>query len=267
MLKPLFDKHAIESISLLCEFDGEIEKAGLDLIRDESKAFQRKLPYRRIKRKGNAAPQSHETSHSPEPIGYMFLQKDRKERDIEWFEVSGDKAIFSSKSYLSFESFLADCSVYMDTAFQAFFKTGIRPKRLVLRYRDIFSSEHINWEPYENLRADSRFLPHACIRKGDFWHIEAGFFGTEHDAINLSNYRVEHRIELHEDDEDREPEFFLQLTLLHMTELAEPSANPTFESIKDSVEFLRQQNRKLLHGIITEELASTIGLPTLDKEE
>ncbi|MEE4947095.1 hypothetical protein PS689_00575 [Pseudomonas fluorescens] len=261
MLKPFFEKHSIEAISLLCEFSGEVDRAGLDFVRGEAKLIQRRLPFRRIKRRAPAGAAAHElTASQPEVVGYMFLQKAHDE-ETENFEISGDRASFSSMAYSSFESFFADSLFYLTKANDAFAISGNRLKRVLLRYKDSFSSEFMDWEPYESLRLGSPYLLSPAIQKGEFWHFEAGFFApvTAPDIL-LNNYKVEHNLSV-SDSDTQDSSFILNIKLVHLFESPSFGSSTDFsETLRSTVELLRHQHKQIFYNILSDGLAERIGL-------
>jgi uncharacterized protein (TIGR04255 family) len=267
VLKPLFDKHSIEAVTLLCEFTADIDKAGLDFIRGESKLLQRKLPYRRVKRRGVLGAAVHDLSAAqPEVLGFMFLQKTLDE-ETEIFEISGERASFTSKAYSNFESFFADSSFFLEKANDAFSISGAKLKRVMLRYKDAFSSKEIDWEPYESLRQGSPYLPVPVIKKGDFWHCEAGFFvHSENEDVLLNNYRVEHTVVQNEEDAG-DFEFFLNIYLTHLLESKALREADSFTiALRDVVDKLRKEHRIIFSGILSDDLSARIGLLTPEQE-
>lgn len=267
MLKPLFESHSIDAITILCEYTADVEKTGLDFIRGEAKLIQRKLPFRRVKRKGAASLPSHDISAGqPEVLGFGFLQKVMDE-ETENFEISGERTSFTSQRYSSFESFFADSVFFLSKAHHAYELSGAKLKRVILRYEDTFTSDIAEWEPYESLREGSPYIPSAIIKKGDFWHTEAGFFSQTDDGLLLNNYKIQHNIQTELDADGII--YLLKLHLTHLFESAHLQKISDFPSeLKVAIERLRIEHRKILRGILSDELAKTIGLDvTVVKQE
>ena len=74
VLRPIFDAHSIETISLTLEFSGDVDQLGLSVVRDEASRLKVKLPIRRIMRKNS--PPSHDSQGTNSEVkGYLFLDK------------------------------------------------------------------------------------------------------------------------------------------------------------------------------------------------
>lgn len=271
MLKPLFDTHSIEAISVTCEFTEDVSSAGLEIIRAEAKRLQTKLPYRRVRRKAAQNMPSHDlTASAPAVVGYMFYSK-TKDEESDSFEIYEQRAAYTSKAYSNFDSFLADSSFYLELAKSAFAHSDAKLKRIVLRYQDKFTSETADWEPLDSLRENSKYLPAVCLaRKDDFWHAATGFFGTAMASdLLLHNIKADHSVRKVGDDFD-ENEYIVSIDCIHVYEFSPAkviSAEGVFKnSYTETLEYLRKENKNILHEILSDELSARIGLKKSKQE-
>lgn len=263
MLKPQFDTHAIESISVTCEFTAEISAVGLDAIKVEAKRLQNRLPYRRIRRKAGQGTSAHDSLGNPsEIVGYMFYSKNMEE-ECDSFELHDTLATYTTKAYSNFNGFNADCLFYLDIANLAFTKSDAKLKRVIVRFINKFSSPEVNWEPRAALNADSKFLPKICLeREGDFWHFSVGVFGQALEGSHLlHNIKAHHGIRRNGDDLE-DSEFVFTLESLHVNDFRDVDATGQSysEKLDATIQNIRNQNSYILSEILSEELSARIGL-------
>ncbi|WGV21946.1 hypothetical protein QIY50_07030 [Pseudomonas putida] len=264
MLKPQYDTHAIDSISVTCEFTSEVTAAGLETIRTEAKRLQNRLPYRRVRRKAGQGVTAHEAlTSAPEPVGYMFYSKNKDDEESDSFEIHEAFARYTTQAYSNFNSFVADSSFYLETANTAFEKSNAKLKRVVVRFLNKFVTTDENWEPSESLKGNSKYIPQVCLeKKGDFWHFAIGVFGKAADNSHLlHNIRASHGVQKIGEDWDNS-EYIVTLDLVHVNDFWDPedASNNFSEVFQKTLNNIRIHNSCILDEIVSDELSARIGL-------
>ncbi|MPQ83836.1 hypothetical protein F0170_07465 [Pseudomonas sp. MAFF 730085] len=264
MLRPIFDAHSIETISLTLEFSGDVDQLGLSVVRDEASRLKVKLPIRRIMRKNS--PPSHDSQGTNSEVrGYLFLDK-ISEKENNRFEIFGAKAQFSSRTYTNFASFLAEADFSLRIAHEAFGKSGHYVDRIILSYKDEFVSDTINWDIDSAINPDTTHIAKACLERNDFWHSAMGYFQDtgESEPLLLHNIRAGHSL-LREDilDGDNESinKYLLTLELFHILDIMQPEKFESFTTeLGEKANYLRVEHKKILSDILSLEMAARIGL-------
>ncbi|MDG9884087.1 TIGR04255 family protein [Pseudomonas sp. GD04058] len=260
MLKPKYEAHSIASISLTCEYDGEVDAHGLTALKDEMSRLKVKYKTRRVARKSNTG----DSTSSAEVRGYMFLNKDGDE-EINRFEIISDSSTVTSRSYTSFLSFFAEAAFGLEIAHNSFLKSERKLEKIVLGYKDLFTSDEIN-DIVLGVNPDSQHLPPACIKKANFWHSNVGFFDedlAEEDQI-LHNVRVNHSLVRVNGEDlesiDDEAQHALILETYHILSTHQDSHQPFKEQLENAAYRLRARHKEILNDILAPELANRIGL-------
>ncbi|MEE5088364.1 TIGR04255 family protein [Pseudomonas alliivorans] len=264
MLKPISEAHSIESISLICEFSGEVDASGLAMVRTESSRLKGRFPIKRTIRKGR--PDAHDPQgSSPDVVGHVYVNK-LAEKEVTRFDIFQSRASFTSKAYTNFNSFLADASFALSLAHQAYSKSGHTIDRIVLSYRDEFVSDTIDWPIHETLNTDTKYIAKACLREGDFWHSQIGVFDNDQPRglPLLHNIKVSHVILTNEDGEPApfaESKYILAIDLLHVLKVTEPNSGESFSAMLDeSAHTLRDFHKNILKDILSDKMVERIGL-------
>lgn len=264
VLKPISEAHSIESISLICEFSGEVDGNGLATVRNEASRLKVKFPIKRTIRKGR--PDAHDPQgSSPDVVGHAYVNKSA-EKEVTRFDIFQSRASFTSKAYTDFNSFLAEASFALSIAYQAYSRSGHNIDRIVLSYRDEFVSDRIDWPIQETLNTDTKYIAKACLREGDFWHSQIGVFDNDHPRglPLLHNVKVSHVILTTEDMEPApfaEVKYILAIDLLHVLKVAEADSGDSFSAmLEESAHMLRNTHKTILKDILSESMAERIGL-------
>lgn len=265
MLKPVFDAHSIESISLTCEFSGEVDHVGLTVIKDEASRLKVKLPIRRIMRKSIQT--AHDAQSPNEEVkGYLFLNKNL-ERETSRFEIINARAQYTSKAYTNFASFLAEAIFSLGIANTAFQKSGHYIDRLILSYKDEFISDTIDWDIESAINLNTSHIAKICLKRSDFWHSSMGYFADNGpDApLLLHNIRAGHSLLrediINGDNEDSIDKYVFSLELFHVLDITEPDLfNDFANELSVKADYLRSEHKKILTDILSNEMAARIGL-------
>lgn len=263
MLKPQYDTHAIDAISVTCEFTSEVTAAGLETIRTEAKRLQSRLPYRRIRRKAGQGVTTHEAlTSAPEAVGYMFYSKNKDDEECDSFEIHEALARYTTQAYSNYNSFIADSSFYLELANSAFEKSNAKIKRIAIRFLNKFLTDDENWNPTESLRSDSKYIPRVCLeKKGDFWHFSIGIFGkAAEDSHLLHNIRASHGVQKFGEDWNNN-EYVVTLDIVHVNDFWKPETISDFSKLyHETLNNIRFQNSYILDEIVSNELSARIGL-------
>lgn len=263
MLKPFFEAHSIEAITLTCEFDGEVDAHGLTAVKDEASRLKLKYSTRRVARKSvSAAPDNH--SSPPEVRGYLFLNKDG-EKEKNRFEVINDNAIYTSRSYTNFKSFFADAAFSLKIGYSAFERSGKKLEKVILAYKDQFISNNIE-DVLAGVKKDSPYIASACLVKNNFWHSNIGFFDADllkENETFLNNVKVHHSLITdgnEEDTDDIEVTHALNVETYHVLGVDDFSAENFNENLEIAAFKLRARHKEIITSIISDELATLVNL-------
>ncbi|MBH3412811.1 hypothetical protein [Pseudomonas putida] len=265
MLKPANDAHSIKAIAFVCEFDREIDAAGLEHMKHAAKRFRSQLPDFQERRAiaisfpGNLSHHSglsHPSGMTPKVEGFKFSDKEKT-----WLEVASNKCVYWTSAYLDYARFETEIIYYFKVAAEAFSKSGASQFKAMIEYRDEFESPEIDWDPELMLRTNNRYLASAAVEKGTLWHNHCGFFAksNEHGQI-LNNVKIEHTIA--QAEESTNITYILALTLTHVLEVEPPVRfeSERFEAcIRDQLRHLRSEHKKILSGILTDQALDAIG--------
>ncbi|MFP3925333.1 TIGR04255 family protein [Pseudomonas sp. W5-36] len=264
MLKPISEAHSIESISLICEFSGEVDGNGLAVVRDEASRLKVKFPIRRTIRKGR--PDAHDPQGSlPDVVGHAYINK-LADKEVTRFDILQSRASFTSKAYTDFNSFLAEASFALSIAYQAYAKSGHNIDRIILSYRDEFVSDNIDWPIQEALNPETKYIAKACLREGDFWHSQIGVFDSElpRGLPLLHNIKVSHVIVTTDDTEPTasgDARYVLAIDLLHVLKVAEVDTGDSFSAmLEENAHALRNYHKTILKDMLSDSMAEKIGL-------
>ncbi|WP_152666433.1 hypothetical protein [Pseudomonas putida] len=263
MLKPINSAHSIETISLSCEYDGDVSSVGLSVIKEEATRLKLKYQHRRVARRSPSSSDSL-SSDKPEIFGYLFSSKDG-ERDISKLEIIEDNSSATSFAYTNFKSFIADVSFGLICAHKAFVNSGRSLQKVVLSYRNSFLAENAT-EINSAIRRPSRYVAEACLAQDNFWHSRIGFFSNEpyKYPIVLHNISLAHKLLQEEDEINEGVELVhrLQIDSHHVFGVKDPVSIEDFESfLEDKAHYLRDKNSEILGGMINDDVMSLIGLP------
>lgn len=265
VLKPVFDAHSIESISLTCEFSGDVDHVGLTVIKDEASRLKVKLPIRRIMRRSTQA--AHDAQSPSEDVkGYLFLNK-HLEKETSRFEIINSRAQYTSRTYTNFASFLADATFSLGIAHAAFLKSGHFMDRLVLSYKDEFVSDVIDWDIESAINVDTSHIAKMCLKRSDFWHSSMGYFADNgpDEPLLLHNINAGHSLLrediINGDDEESVDKYLFSLELFHILDIMRPALFEDFaKELFDKANYLRTEHKKILTDILSPEMAARIGL-------
>lgn len=263
MLKPINSAHSIESISLACEYDGDVSSVGLSLIKEESNRLKLKYQHRRVARRSSQSSDSLSSS-GLEVFGYLFISKDG-EKEVSKLEIVESGSSATSFAYTSFKSFVADVSFGLVAAHKAFLSSDRRLKKIVLSYRNSFVAENA-FDLNSAVRRPNAYVAEACLQKDNFWHSRIGFFSNDPLTypMVLHNVSLQHKLlqEQHEIDDGDEITHRLQIDTHHVHGVDDFVGLEQFEALLEQTAiFLRDKNSEILGSLISDEMISAIGLP------
>ncbi|WP_146041255.1 hypothetical protein [Pseudomonas sp. MPR-ANC1] len=263
MLKPMLDAHSIESITLTCEYDGDVSSVGLSVIKEEASRLKLKYQNRRIARRPVNQGDSF-SSEAADILGYSFLSKD-SERDISKFDIINENALVTSFAYTSFKAFLADVSFSLSVAHRAFLLSERKLDKIVLSYRNSFIADSAD-EIHKAIRSSSPYIANVCLSKVNFWHSRIGFFSNEplQYPLFLHNVEATHKLLKVEEgsfEEDAKNIHQLQIDTHHVMNINIPVGVEEFGHLIEARSTdLRDKHLQILRGIITDEVAGLINL-------
>lgn len=259
MLKPANDAHSIKAIAFVCEFDREIDAAGLEHVKNAAKRFRSQLPdfqERRTLTLSMPGNQAHHTGLTPKVEGFKFSDKEKT-----WLEVAANRCVYWTSAYLDYARFETEIIYYFKVAAEAFSKSNASQFKAMIEYRDEFESPTSDWDPDVMLRANNKYLASAAVERGALWHSHCGFFAKSdsHGPI-LNNVKIEHTIS--QPEESTNLTYILAITLTHVHEVEPPvrfEPERFEECIRGQLRLLRSEHKKILSGILTDEALSAIG--------
>ncbi|WP_158238182.1 TIGR04255 family protein [Pseudomonas sp. 382] len=261
MLKPIFEAHSIESISLTCEYDGAVDAHGLSVIKDEGSRLKLKYSARRVARK-SANPNAENHSSQPEVKGYLFLNRDG-DREKSRFEVINSNCVYTSKNYINFKTFLADAAFSLKIGHEAFSKSGRRLEKIILSYKDQFVTTNSE-EVLEGVNPACPYIASACLNQNNFWHSNVGFFSQDFgdETTLLHNIRIHHSLVKDNDfdDEDTELTHALIVECHHVLGMSDEDVSDFENTFEDTSNRLRSTHKEMLLEILSADLISAIGL-------
>src|SRR5690606_10184362 len=256
-MKPANDAHSIQAVALVLEFPAEVQPEGLTFLAEASKRFRNKLNMRSVIRQAEFSLSIGEMQPlRPNAVaGYRYFTKKQDGTDKQWFEVSGNRAIFCATDYTDFNSFRAEAFYFLDLACQAFRYSEVEPNKITLKYRDEFRSNEFDWEPYQLLNSSSIYLTHGAIKKSNMWHSHFGFFDKTDGCKILNTGRIDH---VHGIDGFDDSQFSqVNIVLTHALEIPKKESRGNWA---DHLEGLREVHLDHLRDILSSEAALAIGL-------
>ncbi len=264
VLKPISEAHSIESISLICEFSGEVDGNGLAAVKNDAVRLKSRFPIRRTMRK--ARPDAHDPqTPSADVVGHVYINKS-SDKEVSRFDIFQNRASFTSKVYTDFNSFFAEAAFTMSIAYQAFSKSGHNLDKIVLSYTDYFVANDIDWAIEEALNPETKYIAQACLKKGEFWHSQIGVFDRDQpDSLPLLHNIKAGNLLMSKDtdfeEEDSEDKYVLSLELLHVQKVDEVKSANEFNSVLEKIaQALRTHHKVILGDILSPEMATRIGL-------
>ena len=263
VLRPMLDAHSIESVTLTCEYDGDINSAGLSVIKEEASRLKLKYQNRRIARRPSGQGDSF-NSEQADILGYSFLSRN-SEKDLSKFDIVNDNSNATSFAYTNFKSFLADILFSLEIAHKAFSKSERKLEKIVLSYSNSFLADNAE-QIHNSIRVGSPYVASACLDKTNFWHSRIGFFSNDpyEYPLVLHNLEVTHKLLKGEGEEFEDGGLHthqLQIDNHHVISVSDTVSVDEFSKYVEARAYeLKNKHVEIFSGVLKDEVLSMIGL-------